>query len=354
MLQIQNISKDMGEFFLDHASLEISKGEYIVIIGPTGAGKTILLETVAGIYEPDGGSIHLDGDDITHAPPKDRNITMVYQDYMLFPHLTVRDNIAFGLKSKKVPSDEIHEAVQRYAEMLHIAHLLHRYPDTLSGGEQQRAAIARAMVMNPWALLLDEPLSALDAKTRENLRKELKDLHEITKTTIIHITHNFEEVFDLADRVAIMNEGKIVQVGVPDEIFRKPKNHFVAEFVGATNVFKGTSTSENGIASIKIGDIIVRAHSEVVGDVYISVRPEEILISTAPLASPIRNAFPGKISEIRHCGAMIRLIVDIGVTFVVALTRQGFEEAELGIGDLVYIAFKATSVHLFPGKSTTE
>lgn len=344
----------MGEFFLDHASLEISKGEYIVIIGPTGAGKTILLETVAGIYEPDGGSIHLDGNDITYAPPKDRNITMVYQDYMLFPHLTIRKNIAFGLRSKKIQVGEINKAVEKYAGMLHIAHLLHRYPDTLSGGEQQRAAIARAMVMNPWALLLDEPLSALDAKTRENLRRELKSLHDITKTTIIHITHNFEEVFDLADRVAIMNEGKIIQVGTPDEIFRKPKNHFVAEFVGATNIFKGTSTAENGIVHISIDNIIVRAHSEVEGNVYISVRPEEILISTEPLASPIRNAFPGKICDIRHCGAMIRLIVDVGVTLVVALTRQGFEEAKLGIGDSVYIAFKATSVHVFPGKSTKE
>jgi len=350
MLQIQNISKDMGEFFLDSVSLDISKGEYMVIIGPTGSGKTILLETIGGIYEPDCGVILLEGNDITHKPPKDRDICMVYQNYMLFPHLTVRANIGFGLKSKKVSADEITESVLKYAEMLHIAHLLHRYPDTLSGGEQQRAAIARAMVMKPRALLLDEPLSALDAKTREKLRKELRSLHNITQTTIIHITHNFEEVFDLADRVAIMNEGKIIQVGTPDEIFRKPKNHFVAEFVGVTNVFKGTSIVENGIAHITIGKIKIRAHSEEEGNVYISVRPEEILVSTAPLVSPVRNTFSGTIREVRHCGAMNRLIVDIGVECVVAITRQGFEEKNLSISDSVFIAFKATSVHVFPRK----
>jgi len=350
LLQIQDISKDMGEFFLDSISLDIRKGEYIVILGPTGAGKTILLETVAGIYEPDCGSILLEGNDITHKPPKNRNISMVYQDYMLFPHLTVRENIGFGLKSKKVPTEEIAKAVLKYAEILHIDHLLNRYPDTLSGGEQQRTAIARAMVMKPRALLLDEPLSALDAKTREMLRKELRSLHRITRTTIIHITHNFEEVFDLADRIAIMNKGRIIQVGTPDEIFRKPKNHFVAEFVGATNIFKGTSIVENGIAHVTIGNIVIRAHSEEEGNVYISVRPEEILVSTTPIASPVRNTFSGTIREVHHCGAMNRLIVDIGVECVVAITRQGFEEANLTTGDSVFIAFKATSVHIFSGK----
>ncbi len=349
MLQITNVSKDMGEFFLDSVSLEVPDGEYLVIIGPTGAGKTILLETVAGIYDPDSGEIRLDGRDITDAQPKDRNICMVYQDYMLFPHLTVEENIGFGLKSKKVPAEEIGEAVRKYAAMLNIAHLLHRYPGTLSGGEQQRAAIARAMVMSPRALLLDEPLSALDAKTRELLRRELKSLHAITKTTVIHITHNFEEVFDLADRVAIMNQGKIIQVGRPDEVFRKPKDRFVADFVGATNVFRGVSTVADGIARIAVDGLEIRAHSAVEGEVYVSVRPEDILISTAPLASPVRNSFPGTIREVVHVGAVVRLTVDAGTEFIVALTRQGFEETDLSVGDPVFIAFKATAAHVFPG-----
>ncbi|MDN7025609.1 ABC transporter ATP-binding protein [Methanoculleus sp. FWC-SCC1] len=349
MLQIANVSKDMGEFFLDNVSLEIQDGEYLVIIGPTGAGKTILLETVAGIYESDSGEIYLDGREITDAAPRDRNICMVYQDYMLFPHLTVEENIGFGLKSKKVPAGEIREAVMKYATMLNIAHLLHRYPGTLSGGEQQRAAIARAMVMSPRALLLDEPLSALDAKTRELLRRELKSLHAITKTTVIHITHNFEEVFDLADRVAIMNQGRIVQVGKPEEIFRKPKDRFVADFVGATNVFKGVSTVTDGLAVVTVDGLEIRAHPAEEGDVYVSVRPEDILISTEPLASPVRNAFPGTIRDVLHVGAVVRLTVDAGTEFIVALTRQGFEETGLDVGDGVYIAFKATAAHVFPG-----
>jgi ABC-type sugar transport system ATPase subunit len=348
MLRIENLSKDMGEFILRDVSLDVNDGEYLVIIGPTGAGKTILLETVAGIYAPDSGRIRLDDRDITDERPKDRNICMVYQDYMLFPHLTVKENIGFGLSPRSIPAAEIDAKIGKFSDLLGISHLLHRYPDTLSGGEQQRTAIARAVVMEPRALLLDEPLSALDAKTREMLRQELKLLHAVTRTTVIHITHNFEEVFELADRVAIMHEGRIVQIGEPDEIFRRPNSRFVADFVGTVNVFRGTCSIRDGTGCVEVNGTTIRALPAAEGDVYVSIRPEDILVSKRPLEASVRNVIPGTVEALLHVGAMVRLTVDAGLQFLVLLTRQGFEDLEIGKGDAVWIAFKAASVHVFP------
>ncbi|MGC9515792.1 ATP-binding cassette domain-containing protein, partial [Methanocrinis sp.] len=183
MLRLEKISKDLGEFVLREVSLEVGSGEYLVIIGPTGSGKTILMEALAGIRPPDVGRIFLDGRDITGEPPRERKISMVYQDYMLFPHLSVRENIAFGLRSQKASSDEIEEKVAAASNLLGIGHLHRRRPETLSGGEKQRVAIARAMVMEPKVLLLDEPLSALDVATRERLRRELRRIHQVYGTT---------------------------------------------------------------------------------------------------------------------------------------------------------------------------
>jgi molybdopterin-binding protein len=348
MLRIENVSKELGEFRLKNVSLDVKDGEYMVIIGPTGAGKTILLETVAGVYPPDSGKVLLLGNDITHRPPKDRNITMVYQDYMLFPHLTVGENIAFGLKNRKVPKDEKETKVHDVVELFGIDHLLHRYPDTLSGGEQQRAAISRAIILNPTVLLLDEPLSALDGRTREKLRKELKRLHTIFGTTIIHITHNFEEVFSLADRVAVMNEGEIVQIGEPDDIFRRPKSEFIAQFVGVENLFRGACRKEGDGSYIDVNGLHIVSSTCVSGEsVYASVRPEDILVSRDRLDASARNSFQGTITEIVDNGMFVRLSVDAGLPFVVVLTRQGCEAMNLSEGESVYLTFKAGSVHVF-------
>ncbi|KQC05797.1 MAG: ABC transporter [Methanoculleus sp. SDB] len=348
MLRIENVSKDLGEFRLKNVSLDVKNGEYMVIIGPTGAGKTILLETVAGVYPPDSGNVLLLGNDITHQPPKDRNITMVYQDYMLFPHLTVGENIAFGLNNRKVPKDEKEKRVSDVAELFGIDHLLHRYPETLSGGEQQRAAISRAIILNPAVLLLDEPLSALDGQTREKLRKELKRLHTIFGTTIIHITHNFEEVFSLADRVAVMNKGEIVQIGEPDDIFRRPESEFIAQFVGVENLFRGVCRKEGGEAYIDVnGQRIVSSTCMNGESVYASIRPEDIFVSRETLDASARNSFQGTIVEIVDNGMFIRLTVDAGIPFVVVVTRQGYEAMSLTMGESVYLTFKAGSVHVF-------
>jgi molybdopterin-binding protein len=348
MLHIEHVSKDMGEFTLKDVSLEVPQGEYMVIIGPTGAGKTILLETVAGIYPPDSGRINLNDLDITHEEPRNRKICMVYQDYMLFPHLSVHDNISFGLRNREVDKAEIERRVEESADLLGISHLLHRRPDTLSGGEQQRAAIARAIVMEPSVLLLDEPLSALDGRTREALRRELQRLHETLDTTVLHITHNFEEVFSLADRVAVMNQGEIVQVGAPDEVFRKPNCEFIADFVGVENLFKGTCRLDHGTAVIET-EALSLVSTTCVGDgeVFISVRPEDIMVSRIKPEISAQNVFSGTVSESVDAGMVMRVVVDAGLPFVVTLTRQAYQDLDIKVGDSVYLIFKAASVHVF-------
>ncbi|MBP2146436.1 molybdate transport system ATP-binding protein/molybdate/tungstate transport system ATP-binding protein [Methanofollis sp. W23] len=338
----------MGEFVLKDATLQVNDGEYLVIIGPTGAGKTILLETLAGIYPPDSGRMVLDGRDITDAPPRERRISMVYQDYMLFPHLTVAENIEFGLRNQKVAQPEIEQKVMDAAKFLGIDHLLHRHPETLSGGEQQRAAIARAVVMEPALLLLDEPLSALDGRTRDKLRRELRRLHDAYGITVIHVTHNFEEVFSLADRVAVIRGGEIVQIGTPDEVFRKPNCEFVANFVGVENLFRGTCVRKDGLSEVTVEG--VRMVSTALADgteVCVTVRPEEILISPRPIGSCARNQYTGTVQEIADNGATVRVTVDCGIPLAVLITRQGYLEMGLAEGDTVSVAFKASSVQVF-------
>jgi molybdopterin-binding protein len=348
MLEVRNLSKDLGEFVLRDVSIEVHDGEYLVVIGPTGAGKTILLETVAGIYLADAGAIVLNGREITHLPSKDRNICMVYQDYMLFPHLTVEQNIGFGLKNRKVPGDEIARRVLEVAVLFGIDHLLHRYPETLSGGEQQRAAISRAIVLEPTVLLLDEPLSALDGQTREKLRGELRRLHEMFRTTVIHITHNFEEVFSLADRVAVMKDGEILQTGDPDEIFRRPCNEFVAGFVGVENLFRGTCRIDGDLAVVEVGGQAIRSTvCTREGEVFVSVRPEDIILTAHEIKTSAQNTLSGRITGVVHHGAVVKLSVDCGIPFTAAITRQGFDALGVKIGDQLWIAFKASAVHVF-------
>ncbi len=347
MLQIENVSKDLGEFKLNDINLHIKKGEYFVLLGPTGSGKTILLETIAGIYQPDQGRILKKGVDITNFLPMDRSISMVYQDYMLFPHLTVEENIGFGLRQKKKSRTEIKTQVNDIADLLDISHLLGRYPVTLSGGEQQRIAIARAMVTEPEALLLDEPLSALDACTTERLREELKKIHRLTKMTIIHVSHSFEEAFSLGDRIAVMCKGKIIQVGKPDIVFRKPNSEFIADFVGVDNLFRGKSIVRNYISEIRTNGVCILSSTLKSGDVSVSIRSEDILISKRKIDSSARNSFSGEIKEVKNMGTIIRVVVEVGIPFVVVLTKRSYEDMKLAFGAQVCVTFKASAVHLF-------
>lgn len=347
MIRVENISKTLGEFFLRDVSLDINDGEYLMILGPTGAGKTILLETIAGIYPPDKGKVYLNNLDITELPPRKRNIGMVYQDYMLFPHLTVENNIKFGLKSRKTTRIETSQRVSKLADLLGVSHLLHRHPGTLSGGEQQRIAIARALIIEPDVLLLDEPLSALDSETRTKLRGELRRIHSLTNTTMIHVTHSFDEAFFLGNQMAIMNQGKIVQVGEPSEVFRKPNCKFAADFLGVSNVFKGEAVTRGDIALISVNECRLTAATTREGTVYASIRPEDILVSVAPFESSARNSFQGKVQDIFNTGIVVRITVDVGIPLVAAITRRSFLDMGLEQGMEVSVTFKAMDVHVF-------
>lgn len=353
-LRVQALSVSAGNFSLREVNLEIAAGEYFVLLGPTGAGKTVFLETVAGLRRPGRGRIYLAGRDITDLPPEARRIGFVYQNQALFPHLTVAENIAFGLRLRRLSSTEIAQQVEEIAATLGIRHLLSRSPRTLSGGEAQRVALARALITKPDLLLLDEPLSALDPSTREALQEELRRIHREYGTTTIHVTHNFEEAVSLGDRIAVLYEGeqehresRIAQVGTPEEIFRRPATPFVARFVGARNLFRGHAVRCGEVLLVEIeGGLRIAAVGEREGPVHLLVRPEDILLSTAPLQSSARNCFHGRIAEIRDMGAVLHVIVDVPPKFTVLITRPSREEMGLEPGAEVYLAFKASAVHL--------
>ena len=346
MIEIKNLYKDWEEFSLKDINLQIKKGEYFVILGPTGAGKTLLLETVAGFHFPDKGEIWIDGENMTTEPPEDRNVGFIYQDYSLFPHLNVAKNIEFGPKLKGMPKQDIDKESNEIMRLLEISHLSHRYPKTLSGGEQQKVAIARAIITKPNVLLLDEPLSALDRRTQDLLREELKRIHRMEKLTSVHVTHDQMEAMALADRIAVIMDGRVVQVGSPHEIFNKPLNGSIATFVGVENILEGEiKTNRNGIAIIDAGDIELHAISNYKkGKVNVFVRPEDILISKHAQKSSARNVVKGKITKMTNFGAIVRLQLDSGL--IASVTKLSVEDLKLGIGEEVYASFKATSVHV--------
>lgn len=347
VLHVESVTKTLGDFSLHDISFDVKEGEYFAILGPTGAGKTIVLETIAGIYTPDTGQICWDGEDITHAEPRERNIGVVYQDYMLFPHMTVADNIGFGLRQRKMDRESIREFIKKTAGLLEIPHLLTRYPGTLSGGEQQRVALARALILQPRVLLLDEPMNALDTSMRERMRKELARIHRLTGTTVIQITHYFEEVFALADRVAIMNNGSIVQVGEPSEVFWHPRDAFVAEFLGIGNLMKGIAHRAGSLAEIELeGGATIVAVSETEGAVVATLHAEDVIISKVPFTSSARNCLPGTVTELVFSGSTIKIFIDVGFPLVALLTRESCRELGISQNSRVYATFKASAVHI--------
>jgi putative spermidine/putrescine transport system ATP-binding protein len=240
LVELRGISKTFGTVkAADNVSLDIESGEFITLLGPSGSGKTTVLRMIAGFEEPDSGSIHLGGVDITHLPPFDRDVNTVFQDYALFPHMTAQDNVEYGLRTRKVPKDQRAKQALEAIAAVKLEHAADRLPHQLSGGQRQRIALARAMVLRPKVLLLDEPLGALDRQLREEMQVELKNIQRDAGITFIFVTHDQEEAMRMSDRIVIFNEGRVEQVGTPEEVYERPATRFVAGFLGAANIVSG-------------------------------------------------------------------------------------------------------------------
>ncbi len=318
---LKEILKKYGKVVAaDIPYLEIKDGEFFGLLGPSGSGKTTTLRIIAGLTRPDKGHVFIGDEDITNVPPEKRNLGMVFQSWALFPHLTVYENIAFGLRLRKLPEDEIRKRVKWAAELLQISELLNRYPHQLSGGQQQRAAVARAIVLYPRALLFDEPLSNLDAKLREQVRFELRKLQKELKITAVYVTHDQAEAFAICDRIAIMNKGKIQQIGTPEEIYNKPETKFVAEFIGITRFIEGKVEEivdkSKGLVRVVTEDgleVYSWANLEKIGKgtkVYIAVRPDFISLASSKSNEP--NVFKAIVEMATYVGDVMDYEIKIG------------------------------------------
>ena len=307
IIEIKNLSKAFGDKkVLEDINLYIRRGEFLTLLGPSGCGKTTLLRMIAGFLQPDEGSILMEGKELAGIPPHERPLNTVFQRYALFPHLDVYDNIAFGLKLKKVPEDEIEKRVRRVLKLVAMSDYEDRDVDTLSGGQQQRIAIARAIVNQPKVLLLDEPLAALDLKMRKDMQTELKEMHKKLGITFIYVTHDQEEALTLSDTVVVLNEGRIQQIGTPVDIYNEPVNSFVADFIGESNILNGTMIRDRRVAFMGHEfDCVDEGFGEDV-PVDVVVRPEDIYFTT----EESKTQFTAKVKSCTFKGVHYEMFVD--------------------------------------------
>ena len=302
-LEVNNIKKSFGNVdVLKGISISISKGEFVCFLGPSGCGKTTLLRIIAGLEDLNSGEIILEGKDITNLAPSKRNLGMVFQSYALFPNMTAFKNIEFGLKAKGFSKSKIKDKIETILKMVDLSHVANKYPNELSGGQQQRISLARAIVLEPNILLLDEPLSALDAKVRESLRTEIKNIQKRMGITTIMVTHDQEEALTMADKIVVMNGGEVMQVGTPEEIYTQPENRFVADFIGKINALDSSE-----------GDSLL-------------IRPEAFVYSTEPTKGYVK----GNVSHIEFRGAFYRITLTLESTDVL-LDIFAKEKNELNI-----------------------
>jgi len=352
---LQNVVKLFGEVrAVDDVTLDIKRGELFFLLGPSGCGKTTCLRTVAGFYQPDSGNLYFDDSLMDNVPPHKRNTGMVFQNYALWPHMSIYENVEYGLSVRKLPKSEKKERVAEVLEIVRMSEYAHRTANQLSGGQQQRIALARALVIEPDVLLLDEPLSNLDAKLRLEMRQEIKRIHSESGITAIYVTHDQKEALSLADRVAVMNNGKIIQVGTPREIYNYPNSQFVADFIGETNFISGKLTTvedKQGMVESDIGSIqSINVNNEIaVGEsVLCSIRPESISVANT-LVSGV-NQFNAKVLNLTYLGHVeeYQLLIE-GKQEMKAVTINPSVDHGRYPGDAVYVSFAPKDVVLLSG-----
>jgi len=343
MINVKNLKYTIGNFALD-ISISINDAEYFVLLGMTGSGKTLFLENLCGLREPTQGQVFIKDSDITNEEPRKRGIGYVPQDGALFSHLNVMKNIGFSLKVRGIPSNEREEKVTKIATILGISHLLRRHINGLSGGERQRVALARALICYPSVLLLDEPVSALDEYTRESVCYELTKLQRSLNLTVIHVCHSFEEVKLVADQVGIMQKGRIVQTGTPDELLNSPASIHVANILRLKNIFRGKAVIENNIGIISCNGINIKA-APFEGDVTFFIRPWQIKIAGNQVKEDM-NLIEGNIKELDFTGPLAQLRIDGPLPLCFYLLRQEIKHLKISIGTKIKLICPLSSIHL--------
>ncbi len=329
------VLKDIVKFYNGRSvcrdiNLDINKGEFFTFLGPSGCGKTTLLRVIAGFIRPEQGAVFLNGKDITAWPAEKRKVGMVFQNYALFPYMNVYDNIAYGLKIEKTPKKDEEKRVKKYLELVNLQGYEERNISELSGGEQQRVALARSLVMEPEILLLDEPLSNLDARLRDKMRMELKEIQKKLGITTIFVTHDQTEALTMSDRIAVFNQGNCIQVGTPNEIYLRPINSFVAAFIGDTNLFEGTILNQK----VTIGSHVTLLLSEEDEGRYVSIRPQDIQLHKKGTENP--NNYIGEIQSIKTHGLLLEYDIKVSDLLFKVITLNSLTDQDpLCVGETV-------------------
>ncbi len=317
IIQIKNVSKLYGGTVkaVDGVDLEVGRGEFFALLGPSGCGKTTLLRMLAGFEVPTGGQVIIDGHDMATVQPNKRPVNMVFQSYAVFPHMSVEQNVGYGLRMERRPAREIRERVAEALDLVKLGHLGKRMPDEMSGGQRQRVALARALVKRPSVLLLDEPLSALDAKLREAMQLELVRLQKTVGITFVIVTHDQSEALSMANRIAVMSQGKVQQVAPPAQLYEMPANRFVADFIGKINMIDGDSVAagdgEVRVKAAPLGEVTLKGTAT--GKVALAVRPEKIFVDEKEPTDPNLIKVKGKVGEVAYFGSYSNVFFDIGL-----------------------------------------